>query len=451
MVDQIQSMLNHLPLLYREGELVSKILQVPGLQLAILEEDGREVQRAHWFDQILELGEAARLAALLDILPESWQTLGEYRAWVHALRNARLEYGAVTPQAITNFVQQYTNDFLDASEVLDIPAVQPIERWMWMVGTTRKNSPGSGAGNTRQSDEGQALFLENPPHRRYDRVPIVGGIEPLTQFSLVNKGLDEALPSFLLVGIPGAPESVPVVANLTSGQALIYLDNVPPGQRLFIHQTAEGVTASLEGRDVTANLRLVSGLQPGTPWESSQVTSPVDGTLIGQGLVLRRGRNDMWYLPVAHFDALGLDRFLLSLADLLLQQGRYDQTMFNHALFYQDPAALLRLTWLETTPAGFEVSLPAGALLHLPNRLTEALSELGHLELSLNQAVQRLKAAGVQAAVKLTSFTETQGQLDRLQLVLPMVQREVGPTGADAIPESGGVFEVTRFEGSTFR
>src|ERR1044071_5189613 len=98
-------MLSRLPQLYRDGELVRDTLELPALQIEIFDQYAREVQRAHWFDTTLELEEAARLAALLDIAPEPWQTLGTFRAWVRALRDARLLYGAVTPRALQTFVE----------------------------------------------------------------------------------------------------------------------------------------------------------------------------------------------------------------------------------------------------------------------------------------------------------------------------------------------------------
>jgi hypothetical protein len=192
-------------------------------------------------------------------------------------------------------------------------------------------------------------------------------------------------------------------------------------------------------------MRSIAGLRPGVAWENSQVQQPA------RALVLKRGRNDLWFLPIAHFDALGLDRFLLALADLVLQQGRYDQSDFDQALFYQDPAVNLRITWVETQPASFEIQLPAGALLNRAGELEESLQERQYLGFSLDQGVQKLRAAGIGARVRMRPFEETQGQIDRVVAVLPLVQREVGPTGADRLPDAGGLFEVTEFEGSTFR
>ncbi len=422
---RIEALVSRLPQLYRDGELIADVLELAALQLEVLDEDAREVQRAHWFDAALELEEAAGLAAVLDIAPEPWQNLGEFRAWLHSLRNAMLRGGAVTVEALQGFVADYTRRY---QAVVGVRAVPPITTW------SETPSPG------------EPGFIETPLRRRYDRAPTFGGIEPLHRFSLEQKGLDETLGGFLLVGLPSAPESVPVIVNLTTGQALLFLGNIPPGARLWIRPTQDGgVDASLEGEDVNDRMRSVSGIEPGTPWSNAKVEEPA------RGLTLARGKNDLWFLPVAHFDALGLDRFLLALADLLLRQGRYDETAFDQALFYQPPAVVLRVTWVETQPASFEIHLPAGSLLNPPNGLDRALQDRDRLGYSLNQAVQKLKAAGVAAEVQMRPFLETQGQMDRLTAVLPLTNREVGPSGADRLPDAGGVFEVTDFNDSTFR
>ena len=421
----VDAMLKRLPQLYRDGELVRDVLELPAVQLEILEEDALEVQRAHWFDAALTLEESASLAAVLDMAPEPWQQLGEFRAWVHSIRDAMLYKGAVTKRALQDFVADYTSRYQAAVKVMAVPSI-----------TTWSDSPSTGT----------PAFIENPSRWCYERAPAVGGIEPLHQFSITQRGLDETYAGFLFVGLPSAPESVPVIANLTSGQALVFLGNVPPGARLWIWPTETGgVEAMLEGRDVTDKVYSVSGLEPGVAWSNAQVTQPPEA------IKLQRGKNDLWFLPVAHFDVPGLDRFLLALADLQLKQGRYDKVDFDFALFYQEPAVKLYMAWFETQPATFEIQLPAGAMVSAPDELDEALEARDRLEFSLNQAVQKLKAVGVRGSVKMQPFREIQGQVDRLTLSLPTVHHEAGPTGAPQLPEIGAAFEVTAFDKSIFR
>ena len=429
----LQDMLSRLPILYRDGALVADVLSIPGLGLEILGEDAVEVQRAHWFDSALALEQVARLAAVLDIPAESWQNLAEYRAWVHALRDAMLQQGAVTIEAIQNFVVQYARAYQAAANILATPQ---LEDWAY---------PDTGDGTTIP-DVRKPLFIENPAVRRFQRIPDLGGIEPLWQFSVENKGLDPAFLDMLMVGLCSGPESVPVLVNLTTGEALLFLGNVPPGQRLWIDGQPDGnVRAHLERQDVTAALRSVTGVIPGMPWENTQVRQPA------RALTLARGRNDLWFLPVAHFDALGLDRFLLALADIALQQGRYDTTSFDRALFFQDPAVSLHVSWVETQPARFRITLPAGALRTASGQTATGHASRAELGTALDLAVHKLRGVGIASTVALAPFCDMQAQTDYLTAVLPITIREAATMGADRLPDAGGVYGVTQFGESTFR
>jgi hypothetical protein len=62
-----------------------------------------------------------------------------------------------------------------------------------------------------------------------------------------------------------------------------------------------------------------------------------------------------------------------------------------------------------------------------------------------------LRAAGVDGHAAFLPYTETQGQHDAVVAVLPVVVRETGPTGADRLPDAGGLWEVTDYDESTFR
>ncbi len=420
---RIDTMAERLPRLYRDGGLVRGLLGVPAVQLEILDEDAREVQIAHWFDTARTLDEAAKLAAILDFVPEPWQDLELFRAWVETTRDAILRDGSVTPAALQRFVNDYVERFEAATGTI---AVSRIDVWE------------TSASNTR------AAFLEMPQRRRTERAPASGGIEPLAQFSLTQNGLDETVVSFLLSGLPSGPEAAPVIVNLTTAQALVFLGTVPPGQRLAIRAAADGtLSARLEGENVTARLRFIDGVVPGTAWTAELAPA--------RAITLRRGRNDFWFLPVAHYDVPGLDRFLLALPELTLKQGRFDSTEFDAALFAQDAAMLLRMTWLETAPATVDITLPAGAMLSRAGQQNRAEADRDTLAASLNEGVGRLKAAGVACNVQLVPFANVQTQSERLTGVLPIRVREVGPTGADRLPDSGGVFEVTPFDSSTFR
>jgi hypothetical protein len=371
MPTHLEQMTERLPHLYREGELLQGLLALAATQMEIAEEEARAVQRSHWFDATLNLGEATRLAMPLDIAREEWQSnLREYRAWVHAIRDSLLRHGSVTVDALQRFVVQYSSAFQAAVDIRVLP-----QSLVWGDNTA----------------ENELVFEENPPRRL---LHTLSGVEPLQRFSITQNGLFETPAAFLLTGLPSAPESVPVVANFTTGQALVFLGSVPPGQRLWLRPREDGTAQGLlEDEDVTDRLRSITDLQPGTAWTAAGAPA--------QAMTLARGVNEMWFLPVAHYDALGLDRFLLALADLLMTQGRWDESRFDQALFYQDAALRLGMTWLESQPATFEVRLPGGILLNEAGRLEESLAERERLGLSLNVAIDRLRAAGVQADVVL--------------------------------------------------
>ncbi|MEV0644066.1 hypothetical protein AB0I28_02260 [Phytomonospora sp. NPDC050363] len=412
-----------LPVLYADGELVRTFAAHPGLACEIVDEDVLEIRRAHFFDAALELTEAAGLAALLDLAPEPWQDLGAYRSWVHALREATLDHGAVGVRALQVFVEEYLARLTLATGVPGLFTAIPGRESDW-------------SHDPETTD--RAVFTENPP-REVTVTP--GPLAPLSRFTLRNDGLDPAPAGFVLTGLPAGPEYVPVVVNLTTGAALVYLDAVPTGQRLRL--TADG-RARLDGRDVTERLRHIERVQPGEPW------SPAEASPTGAPFTLARGVNDLWFLTVAHHDSPGLDRVLLALADLDLTQGAYDIARLDHALFAQDPAVTVSAVWRENAPATVRVTLPAGTLL-TRHAADPGLAVREQTGTALAAGLARLSVAGVDTSVDLAPFRETQPQRAHLTGRGPIVIREGGPTGADTLPEAGGVFDVTPFEDSTFR
>jgi len=420
-----RSMLERLPLLYRDGDLVVSLLGVLGLQIEILDEEARRVQRRHWFDTAPDFDDAARLGTLLDIEPEAWQSLPEYRAWFHALRTARLRHGAGTVAALQAFVRDYAESFerADAMEV-----VAPFDEW----------SP-------TPTRFGHA-FVEQPARARTAVFGDRPGIEPLHQQEVVNGGLDPSPLSWVVTGTAAGPEYMPVVANLTTARALVYLGALPPGARLWVTARTDGsAQADLEGRDVSDRLRTVSRFEAGRPWTPEEAESPAPA------LTLAPGPNELWFLPVAHYDEPGLDRVLLALADLDLRQGRWDETTFGHSLFYQDPAAVAQLLWQETTPATVQVDLDASTLRSPAGALDESMENRDQLAASLDEGVSSLAAAGVAADVRLRPLATSQRQRDRLVAYMPRTVREAGVTGVDRMPDMGGLYGVSDFGDSTYR
>lgn len=409
-----RDMTSRLPLLYREGELVQGVLEQPGQQIEIVGEEALDVQRAHFFDDALDFDDAAKLAAILNFEPEQWQTLGLFRAFVRAQRDAVLQGGAITVQGIRSFVERFQQDFQAATGV---------------------RFPGP-----------KATLAEFPLRRQFGHPPVTNDIEPLGRYTVANKGLDETHVSFLLTGAEDAPESQPLIANLTTGEAILFHGNIGAGQRLWLRAGEDGtMSAQLEEKDVTDKLVSITNLTPGEPWEPPQIQKPA------RAITLARGENTLWFLPVAHFDESGLDRFLLALADLVLAQGRWDEARLDHTLFYQDIAMTMKASWVELEPASFEVLVPAQVVDRRETAAGTAEEAREQFAAALDKGVKKLKAAGVRGDVRPLEFSEIQRTSEFITAVLPLRLKEQGATGADRMPDKGGLFGITPFGNSTFR
>lgn len=426
MASRAGALAEHLPTLYREGPLLNGLLGDVGVQLDLLDEAAQRVQRARWFDTTLRLDEAADLAAVLDVAPEVFHAdLDEFRAWVHSLRDARLRAGAVTREAIRIFVDGYTRGFQAAAEIDLVPPVPAF---------------------AREAGTEQVALVENPGRLRHARLPEVGGLEPLARVEVENRGIDPSAPAVVITSLGSVGgEFAPLLANLTTGEAVVWLGHVPPGRRLTIAASPTEparLAARLEGADVSDRLRVVPDLRVGAGGPGVYAPDrPVPR--------LATGVNELWFLPLAHYDTPGLDRALLAMADLLLHQGRWDVTRFDQSLFFLPAAATVQVAWIEEVPAAFEVDLPAHTLESRAGRLAEALEARGRLEVGLGEGVGRLAAAGVDGRVRLSARSERQPSLDRLAAVFPMTIREVGSSGGDRLAEAGGLFDVTSFDDST--
>lgn len=410
-----------LPFLYQDGTEVRRLLATFGLQLSMGEEAMREVQRAHFFDRALDLDEAAALAALIYIEPEEWQGVREYRAYVHGLRDAILQAGAVTRRGIGLFTRRYVTGFQQAQSARIV--ARPSEL-------------------VESPDQQRLALVENPLVPRYHAEP--QGLEPLARMVLDNKGLDPTNAALVITALAeGGPVYAPALANITTGQALIWRGVVPPGQRLWIEPApGGGVQALLEGVDRTADLVGVESLEPGDA--DSLVTQPP------RPLELQRGANDLWFQPLAHYDVPGLDAVLLALADLTLKLGRWDETGFDRSLFYMDPVGRIQFAWAETAPATMQLAVPTGQIAHPADGIEPAVEAVTLLQDGLTRGLDRLAAAGIRTSVTLNRNRERQGSRDRLTMVLPMRLREGGSMGADKMPDGDGRFGVSDFNESVF-
>ncbi|MFN7915195.1 MAG: hypothetical protein U0Q55_07630 [Vicinamibacterales bacterium] len=426
----LDEIVGRLPQLYRDGTMVRGVLGAPAVQIEVVDQIMRELQRAHWFETTLNLDEAARIAGVLDIAPEPWQTLATYRGWVTALRDARLREGSVTPRALQVFVAEYVRAFVNATRERVAPDPDVLDD-----ATAWSPVPAAFA----------PALVENPK-RRVLFTPSGSMLEPLAQFTVQQRGIDPAMPTLLFIGTPAAGESGLVLVNTTTGHALSYAGVVDPGQRLWLTPAADGtIAARLEDDDTTHLLRSIEQVTPGQPWaQADEVTPPRAMTLVP-------GANQLWFLPLARYDVRGLDRATLAMPDLSLMEGRWDSTAFDTSVFFQEPGVMLRMGWREAVPASFEIQLPSQCVPGGPHGVDGTLEARAQLGDALDAAVNNLRAAGVASRVVLRQFFEAQGQRDRLAMVLPKMVAERGSVGADRLLDAGGVFEVTRYDDSTYR
>ncbi len=422
------AIIQRLPYLYREGAELRRLVDVLAVQVQALDEGANLVRRTHHFDLAYALEDAAKLAAVLDIPLEPWQErLSDYRAWVHGLRDAQLRAGSVTREAIEIFVNRYLEGFQRAYDVRITPPARTL---------------------ATDADDAQVALVENPVRLRYEAAPS-GALLPLDRFTLDNRGLDPTPLDLVITGLGEAgPDYAPLIANLATGRAVVFLGTVPRGKRLWIEavaaETGFVVRGRLEGEDVTDRLRLIAGFVPG----HAETIIADEGPPLP--LMLDRGPNELWYMPLAHYDVPGLDRVLLALADLALEQGVWNVSRFDHALFAQSAASTLQVAWREARPATVRLSLPAGLMVSRPDGLDAALEAREELATALESALEGLTAAGIDSEVDLRPRRETQPGLDRLAAVIPMTVRERGPTGGDRLPDADGRFGVTDLGGSTF-
>ncbi len=424
-----------LPALYAEGEHLRGLAATWGTVLDGYDEATASVQRAHWFDATPDLAEAAALAGLLDIPVEDFHAdLREYRAWVHALVDGAVTAGLVTREAIRVVVDRYGSGFQAAA---GIDLFGPLRAW----------PPPEEAGDGRLPE-----LRENPRRTRFLRLPETGGWEPLSRLTVTNGGLDPAPWAVVLTGTEHHGEYVPFLANRTTGHAVVWRGAIGVGQRLVIAPAAADRTrlrATLEGVDVSDRLDVYPDLRAALR-DDAHAADRLGATDPALPVApLAPGDNELWFLPLAHFDTPGLSRFLLALADDALRTGRFDQTLYDESLFAQQPRVAASVAWVEVAPASLELVVPGQALSTLPEDTEAGLAARERLAVGLGSALDRCAAAGVATAVVLARHHDAQPSADRLLLAMPVTHRGVGPVGGDRLVASEGSFSVTAFDDST--
>lgn len=427
----LERILELLPLPYTVAldSTLAGLLGSFALEFDAIAEDLDRLRRTHWINQAYRLEDAAKLGALLGIPPLAWETLETYRARLLPLAAARLG-GALAPGDIRTFVHDYLRRASDALDSILVPGL-PVtvedsfrtlpDRTLWRP----------------------LALVENPTRTHSsDTLAARRGLVPvLFRWSETNHGLDDTVVSIRVAGLSGRRTAVPVLANLTTGDMLLFADRVLPGAELEITALAGAANprqakATLDGSDVTHKLHSLGGLRLGTPFTPNEYDA---APLLPR---LARGQNDWIFLSVGLYDVHGLDHVFYALADSALHEVVLDQTSFDHALFPSGPLAQVSMAWTETEPASFEVQVPRAIVVEpagsapgsTPHELAAA---------ALERAIGDLHAAGVRAALRFMPFVETQPQAVRHTLPWVTLDPEPGPSGLEAAIDLGGRFGET--------
>jgi len=420
----LESMAGRLPALYRDGALLQGLLSQPALQQMIVDEELTVIQKAHFFELTRDFEEARRLADLLGLAPEPESSLREFRSFVTAFRDAIRLYGTTTLPTIRAFVTDHLTRF---QQKVGIQAVPNANKW-------RDDLQGNG----------YPALVENPPRRKWTAFAGQEAGTPLQTFEITNQGLDPSYASWVLMTDSDVAEASPCLVNLTNGQGVLHQGVVKPGQRLWLRAEADGsLQGQLEHRDTTQLLTSFDNWTPGEPLNQDAWVQPA------KAIRLETGLNQLAFFPLAQFNQQGLDRFLLAMPGPNLSQGRFNQGQFNQALFHQDRRVRISMTWIEKQRATFQIRLPMAALLKKPTLTSEQADHTRtRLQRSLDQGVNRLKAAGTAAGVVPHIHLEGQRQLDYLRMILPIRLKDGGVIGKDGPVKKGANFDQTSFDDS---
>jgi hypothetical protein len=438
-MNRLDAMLGRLPPLYRdrEGSLLHGLVALFGMAGAAFDEDMDRVQRAHWVDHALDRGDLAKLGELFEIAPAAWEPDDLYRARLKATIAARFA-GAVTRSAMEEVLIRILDG---AQKALGV-------RFMELAAPTAAGPSRFRTGPPRRA--GEPAFVEFPTRRR--RVPELAGaaarLRPLDRAVLRNRGLHPVPLACALTGVAGGRTAVPVLANLTTGQVVVFAGLVPCGRTLRLEaEDGERLVARLGSADVSDRIYTGDGFVPGADFE------PVVPHPAPRPIMLERGTNELWFFPLALFDADGLDAYLHAMPDLGLVHGRFGGgeaeagTPFDASLFEQPPSLSVDLWWDEAQPAAFRFEIPAGAVLWRRPRTGARELDQERLLVLLRQTIAMLRAAGVDGDVLAVPLRERQGAEDRVRVWSPLVGQEEMRVEA-RLAAISALFDLTARDGS---
>jgi hypothetical protein len=416
-MNRLEATLQRLPPIYNiePGSLLYQFMALFANSMAAYDEDMNRVQRSHWIDSAFDRMDLVKLGALFDIPAAPWEPPHLYRTRLKATITARLR-GAVS------------------RDVLELVLVHIIDGVQQALGTRYFELPTTvGAGRSvfhtgASEDPLQPAFIEFPKQRR--RSPELthtkGLFRALSKFTLTNRGLHPVALQGVIRGVTGRVTTVPVLVNLTNGQVLTYVGDLPCGYELRLGVDREGrITARLGDEDVKERVYTGQGFIPG---EKFTLAIPDPEPL---PLRLERGDNQLWYFPLALFDEKILNAGVYGMPALDLQHGRFGQrdpeqsgTLFDKSLFEQLPGVSLDLWWDEDAAASFRFEIPAGVIRREANREGDLEADQTRLFALLQQTIDLLRAAAVDGRVVPRPLQETQTLEDRVRVLDPTHVRD---------------------------
>ncbi|MBV7335203.1 hypothetical protein KFU94_44580 [Chloroflexi bacterium TSY] len=411
-MNRLDAILQRLPPIYNvePGSLLHQFMGLFANSLAAYDEDMNRVQRAHWIDTAFDRVDLEKLGALFDIPAAAWEPNHLYRTRLKATIAARLR-GAVS------------------RDVLEFVLVQIIDGAQQALATRYFELPtgvnrGRSVFHTGVAEEPlEPAFVEFPKQRRRspELIKANGLLRSLNKFTLTNRGLFPVALQGVIRGVTGRLTTVPVLVNLTNGQVLTYVGDLPCGHELHLGLDDAGeIMARVGDDDVTDRVYTGQGFVPGESF------TPVVPDPEPQPLMLERGDNQLWYFPLALFDEKILNAGVYGMPALQLEHGRFGQrdqaesgTLFDQSLFEQPPGVSLDLWWDEDSVASFRFEIPTGVIRRDAARSSDLDVDQSRLFALLQQTIDLLRAAAVDGCVVPRPLQEAQPLEDRVRVLDP--------------------------------
>lgn len=439
-MSRLDAMLERLPppLRIDPAGLLAQVLGTEAAQLACIDEEMDRIRRSHFVETAFDLEDIAALGALFDQRPAPWEPADLFRVRLRATIAARLA-GAVTRTAMEGVLVALLDG---AQQALGsrYAGLAPSAR-----GRVFRDPPAPGA----PVRDGAPVFREFPPRWRRDPALVAQGgrMRPLDHAILTHRGLGETPLQVVMRGRLGGRTAVPLLAHLGTGRVIVFRGLVPAGTELRLEATADGLSATLDGRPATDRLITAGGFAPCAPLPLTPDAAPLP-------ILLSPGANDIWFLPLAMYGERILDRGALAMPGLELRHGQFGApdapgTNFGDSLFEQAPSASIDLFWQERMPASFRFEIPGGTVRHTVAMPGDRPAQRAALLAVLEQTIALLRAAGVDGRVAMAPLVETQRQHDRGRAVNPFLPPDSQPS-AERLAGVTALFDETATEGARF-